>query len=799
MDKLIEKKIIYAFGVLAFLLLFLSMYYYIKENRPINPDEDTDSTGYFVESERHDAKEDASQQEEGETEAETESYPVRAESGITANLESGFYNKAIDIELSCQDTLNSKAIYYTLNGNDPTEDSEIYESGITLEPVEGLKIYPLKAVVIKDGKAGPVFERTYVLGSDIKEKYGLDIVSITSDEKNLYDYDTGILVPGRLYDENLEAGVQDYIPGNYNSRTPEWLRDAHVSMFTPDGGVVFEKDVDLGISGGTSAAFAVKSLKLSTKTYENGRDKFNITLINDGSGYSYNSIPDGYNTLRLRSGSQDQIYGNIRSAVVSRLANEAGFDGCTTTRRCIVFLNGAYYGIFDMQQSYSNSYLAAKFGLPDSENIEAIKSSEENINNATGLIKYFEPDLDKQENREKLESVVDMDNYLMYYALNVLVNNTDWPGNNYELWRYTGGYDGKNKYTDGRYRYLIFDTDMVYVTEAMPNDYEGFKGDILEQLITKQFRAESSGFTNVINTKYYRDKFVTMVSDLLNTVYTKSNIFDVVDEENAKIQAARKIFYEEDFVNSAESFVSEIKKAAFLREGRLRSVLREYYDLKDTYIMRLKNSEGVFVSWNSMNIFAGEEYTCRYYNDAEFEIEAKAYPGYRFEYWLVNGEKVYEPVLMLSGELVKNSVVTIEAVAKKSDDKSIIISELSAAGLYDWIRLTNVGGTQIKLSEYYLSDNSAKFRKSPLPNVTLAPGESVVVNGSKNIEALGEYYCKFSLSGGETLYLSFDDVMVDGIAVPYMNKDETYGRYDGSPKWVFYDNRAADRKHNYNK
>ena len=70
MDKLIEKKIIYAFGVLAFLLLFLSMYYYIKENRPINPDEDTDSTGYFVESERHDAKEDASQQEEGETEAD---------------------------------------------------------------------------------------------------------------------------------------------------------------------------------------------------------------------------------------------------------------------------------------------------------------------------------------------------------------------------------------------------------------------------------------------------------------------------------------------------------------------------------------------------------------------------------------------------------------------------------------------------------------------------------------------------------------------------------------------------------
>ena len=346
--------------------------------------------------------------------------------GVTFNLESGVYDKDIEIKLSKNIEFPFLAhIFYTTNGDDPRVSGTLYDGSICLELEEGINVYPIKAVAGIHGRFSEISERTYILTKDIEDKYDIDIVSITCDQDSLYNYETGIMIPGITYDRNAQDSSLAYIPGNYNNRTEEWIKDGHIIMVNKNGEIIIDQNIGIGISGATSAALPIKSLKIyADRKYDENYNFFDIELDNTDMKVSAYSFVNQYKSIRLRSGSQDLQYGaNIKSAVASRLSEKSNFDGCTGSRRCIVFLNGEFYGIFDMQQNYSDSYLSNRFGLPDSDAIEKIKLGELEIINNLGLRSYFEQDLNIEINREALEDIVDMDNYLMYYAVEIMCNN----------------------------------------------------------------------------------------------------------------------------------------------------------------------------------------------------------------------------------------------------------------------------------------------------------------------------------------------------------------------------------------
>lgn len=713
---------------------------------------------------------------------------------INISVESGLYDEAINISMAKNHEYpHSAKIYYTLDGNDPTAEDIEYDSEIELKPDGSMTVYPLKAVVYHNGEYSSIVEKTYILCSDKSNEYDLNIVSITSDEYNLYDYEYGILVAGKTYDDNIAAGGGENSYGNYNNRGDEWIRQSHIAMFDKDGGLVLEQNAGLEVSGGTSSAYTVKSLELHSDTvYDAANDKFELSLINEGAVCSSFSFLDSYNSIKLRSGSQDQSFGNIRSSVVSRLAEMSGFDGCTTTNRCIVYLNGKFYGIFDMQQNYSRSYLANQFGLESSDYIVKNKANEEIVLSACGLTEYFNADLNDEANRELLEQYVDMDNFLLYYAIEILCNNTDWPGNNFLAWHYTGEYDPENKYTDGRWRFIIFDTDLTFSTNETPLFFEGCTDDIFESLMMQTNRGKGSLFGNIMESECYRNKFTTLVCDLLNTSFSRENILDVVKSENQKIKYARKEFYDSEIADKSEFYVTELMSAAIKRPEQIKYVMKNYFGLADKYFLKLKASEGVKVYWNNMKVFSEEEYSNNYYRDVEFTLSQEAYPGYIFEYWMVNGEKIYTPELIVSEELINEDTLCIEAVARRQDTEVLIISELSAKGDSDWIRLTNAGDKSISIHNYYISDNPDLLSKYQLPELVLCPEESVIIYGSKNYNSLGDYICNFSLSRGETLLLSKNSELYDSVVIPDMSNSESYGRYDNSNDWVYYNGLIAD-------
>jgi hypothetical protein len=159
------------------------------------------------------------------------------------SLASGFYNEdSIELEITTRDP--NSIIYYTLDGTMPTENSTVYEGpfiltnksldenvvssqlGIVVNSnftpsVKVNKGNVIRAVVKPpNGNLTSVVSKSYFVGLDKKALYqDLPVINIITDPANLFDYEKGIYVLGKMYDENKNnnpfGGFGDW--GNWNN------------------------------------------------------------------------------------------------------------------------------------------------------------------------------------------------------------------------------------------------------------------------------------------------------------------------------------------------------------------------------------------------------------------------------------------------------------------------------------------------------------------------------------------------------------------------------------------------------
>ena len=482
--------------------------------------------------------------------------------GVKFSEESGFYGVDTEIEIVPDGVLLMQPIEikYNMNGDDLANTSERFEETMKLEvPETGYKLYTITAQACKTSDECTTPQvATYILGKNLDEDITIDVININSAQKNLYDYNTGIMVGGRIYDLNYPINQNGYVEGNYNARGKNWMREAYITLFDANGKyLAWDQDAYIEISGGTSSAYNVKSMKI-TLYPENVEDA------------------DYMRTFRLRSGSQDQFTGNIRSSVVSRLVEESGFDGGTDTQRVVVFLNGEYYGIFDMQRNFSEHNLAQEFGIEKENRIKKYKGSEKTVFEKFELSDELWDNLDELENRERLENVIDMDDYLQYFAVQILFNNTDWPMNNFEAWRVNGKNRTDNKYEDGRIRFLVYDTDLIYYNEEGILWFEGSIGDIFKYLMEGKYNGTGSTFKKVMESEYYRAKFIILLEELLDGPFATENVLKVINEEAEKIDHQVKLFSSDEEYQEWSENVEMMKRAAAERENEVRFDIEEY-------------------------------------------------------------------------------------------------------------------------------------------------------------------------------------------------------------------------------
>jgi len=456
-----------------------------------------------------------------------------------------FYTEDISVALEF-DTATTGTIYYTLDGTMPTVESQVYETPILLEASEEASptLYHLRAAAAyEDGTMSEVTAHTFFVGTKVMERYSTLIFAITGDAAQLTDGPDGI-----FYEDNV-----------YN-RGREYERQVYIEVLQPDGTLVFEQAGGLRVYGGKSRGYSIPSMKIyARKSYSPEKGTFPFSLFETPRVDKPDKIVKKYDKLVLRNGGDDMQCAMIRDEFSHMLAAQAGFTDYESVLPVVVYLNGNYYGLLWLHESYCDEYFQRKYGESDgefivcegSEKSKSVSGTDDEIEAAAAkeynamYKKYAYADLTVDETVAELNELLDIENYLKYYAYVLYGGTYDWPNRNYKCYRYypaDGVSYGKGA-KDGRWRFLIHDMDSSFGTHTGPANLRYAYNDWAD-VFNKKHDRYSPLLTALLKRKDCREFFVNYSKELMNTVYTYDTVNALLEEmDSARYEELHMYYY----------------------------------------------------------------------------------------------------------------------------------------------------------------------------------------------------------------------------------------------------------------
>ena len=262
-------------------------------------------------------------------------------------------------------------IYYTLDGSIPGFESGFYEDPIVFTATDEVRSCVLRARSYDEstGEWGDLFTRTYFYADSmetLKERFSTYIVCLTSDPYNLYDYEYGIMVEGKIRDEYVNS--PEYIsgkltqPANFTQQGRDWERDAFVEILSPDGERLIAQDAGMRIFGHASRQYYYKSFKLyARKAY--GNDTFAYPFFADNTHGADQKVQDAYKRLVVRAHGFDKSVTLFREDLFQTLCIQIEGIYSKSVVPTSVWLNGGYYNFEWLQEVYDDTYMEENYGL----------------------------------------------------------------------------------------------------------------------------------------------------------------------------------------------------------------------------------------------------------------------------------------------------------------------------------------------------------------------------------------------------------------------------------------------------
>lgn len=517
---------------------------------------------------------------------------------ITFSKESGFYEEPFELEL----TAKSGTIYYTLDGSLPNKDSIKYEkpilitdatandniysmrtdvsAGFDQKAVEeissdsspGYKVpdYKVdKATIVRAvvfdamGHHSEVQSASYFVDFSSKDGYeGLKILSLITDPSNLFDYETGIYVTGKAYDDYTKAyrGTGEYYwreeywtlwLANYRYRGIKWERPAECQFFDETGQLILKQACGIRIHGDSSRGYNPKSLNLCARKEYDGNKTFKEDLFETGYYASTITLFQGGNDFATK-GKDYLISSSIQDLNVSTMH----------FKPYAMFLDGEYWGVYWLNEKMDANYFQHYYGV-NKDNVILIKEGElkegndEDYKYYSNMIEFCsQADVTKTENYEKVCDLIDIESYIDYYALMLyLGRNSDWPSGNFALWRVAKKEAGP--YGDGKWRWVVFDLNSSgFITEF----------DSINYVIEKD-----AMFKNLMTNDLFRTQLFLKIEDIADQILNpeimnqrlneyQNFIADPLKKNNMRFYGNDSLssFYEE--IENLQIFFSERKK-----------------------------------------------------------------------------------------------------------------------------------------------------------------------------------------------------------------------------------------------
>lgn len=695
---------------------------------------------------------------------------------MTFSHQDTFYNESIQVEITCKD--ENAVIYYTLDGSTPDNTDTRYNGAISVKAGSEVKATTIKAIAINGGEKSAVQTKSYITGREVFDRFddSTYVFVLSSDPYNLYDYYYGVCVEGYIRDEWLKneykGGEIPYnAPANWYMSGRESERDMYVEVYDSKGNQLIDQAAGGRVVGGYSRANEQKSWRLIARNeYSEGNGKFKYPFF-EGAVDAYGQLMTRYDRITLRNNANDREFASVRDEIAMELAKQAGLPDTQETIPAAVFLNGKYYGFAWLHEAYCNDYLEATYG-GFKENFKIVGGKESNIdsyddeqslNDYNYMIDLAKNGLTDNSKFEEFCSLVDIENFMLYYAIQVYINNEDWPGNNFKAWRYYPSANEKtdSPYLDGKWRFLIFDAEY-----GMGLYGNGYREPTISNLLNgRHMQGKSTLLTAILERDDMKAKFANTICDLMYGKFSFENANKVIDE---KIQLCDKecmyalnhgitsSWANEGTFNDSRNQIRDFFKN---RESVMIKDMKKVFGYGgDMYTVTVNTGKGGEVYLNSIKISSESAETRNYFDECSVTLTAKAYAGYKFLYWDINGERSESDKITVDSKMSADGKLAIKAVYEKTNvtGADIYISRLDTAGKGDSIVLYNPNSEAVTLSGYCLSDKSSQLDRWTIPTVTVnAESELIIVcKNNKEESALQKLVTNFNLKTGETVYLS---------------------------------------------
>ena len=380
---------------------------------------------------------------------------------VTFSVTGGFYDASFDLALQCDGACQ---IRYTVNGNTPTGTSALYESPLRLNeelysksniytvqtacdelfyaPASVQKCITLRAAAFDEAgnRVSDVVTQSYFIRSLGCDTHGLPVMAISADSLDLFDYETGILIPGVYFDP-----VDAYSTGNFYQSGREWERPVNVEFYEPDDNSGINQQAGLRTHGGTCRRQTQKGLKIYARD-EYGKKRFKHKF--------FESIPNNsFKHLVIKPFSYHWFNYGIQDDICNRMAAQLDVES-VASRPMVLFLNGEYWGIYYLKEKPDAHYLEDHFGNEDTDyNVVSNWYGYQVDGDTTGFVEMMRwvknCDLTQEDQYARIGEMIDISSFIDYYCFELFIGNNDWPANNMRCYQLH----------DGRWRWIFFDGD----------------------------------------------------------------------------------------------------------------------------------------------------------------------------------------------------------------------------------------------------------------------------------------------------------------------------------------------------
>lgn len=488
------------------------------------------------------------------------------------SAESGIYEEPFYLCIEGADE-----IYYTLDGAEPTLESQHYSGPIWIEDASvqenawrsrtdfAVEQYDIpkeavdKSVIVwaiavnADGETSEISTVVYWIGERFRERYkGYDIVSLVADPEDLFG-ERGIYVLGeenRIYKEGIKAGEpeKEIEPANYLKRGKQSECKAFVEIFENGKCKVLSQEVGLRINGNASRLKPIKNFRITARKWCDGRE------VLEYSSFFRTKKPKG---ILIRSGFGKNQW--LAQMVKNRAVAVQNY------RPCVLFLEGEY----SIQEACTENYLENYYGIPEEQIIliggsSTVNKWEERYAVCEEKWEELEQNIadwyeSGQDCYMEIEDSIDIQSYIDYMCIQIYIGNRDFTfTHNAGMWRSSS--NTGEQYQDGKWRWILYDLDRT-LEKVQQNPF-------IEEVNMNGYKiSEDPLFVTLMRSKVFRERFVKTFMEIADDNFSAEHANTYLEELEKEYRVdftAEKQFFEE-----RRGYVVEYLKQQFPEEDYL--------------------------------------------------------------------------------------------------------------------------------------------------------------------------------------------------------------------------------------